>query len=101
MDLVIKVKEIKGHCGVYKVGDTFKLKDGYRLVSDIPLCMHSLASLLPFNNALCISEPSRWGLAGKNDSTKAYFQCLDPYSYTGGGTVVFEVSRIDQGQKQS
>ncbi len=101
MDLVIRVKEIKGRCGVYKVGDTFKLKDGYLLATDIPLCMHSLASILPHYNVLRISEPSRWGVAGKEDRTKAYFQCLDPYSYTGGGTVIFEVTRVGQNQKQS
>ena len=93
MDLLIQVKEIKGHCPVYKVGDKFRLEDGYRLVAKIPLCMHSLASLMPHYNALRVSQPSQWGLAGKEDKTKAYFQCLDPYSYTDGGTVIFEVSR--------
>jgi uncharacterized repeat protein (TIGR04076 family) len=92
-DLLIRVKEVKGHCPVYKVGDSFRLENGYRLVADAPLCMHSLASLLPYYNALRVSEPSQWGLAGKEDGDKAYFQCLDPSSYTGGGTVVFEVSR--------
>ena len=72
MDLVVKVKEIKGTCSVYKVGDSFTLKEGYQLVSDIPLCMHSLAALLPHYNVLRISEPGQWGLAGKNDKTKAY-----------------------------
>jgi len=94
MDLIIRVKEIKGHCPVYKVGDSFKLEDGYRLVSNIPLCMHSLASLLPYYNALRVSEPDRWGLTGKEGKTKAYLQCLDPLSYTDGGTVIFEVSRV-------
>jgi uncharacterized repeat protein (TIGR04076 family) len=97
MELIIRVKEIKGRCPVYKVGDSFKLESGYQLVTEIPLCMHSLASLLPHYNALRVSEPGEWGLAGreKGDDTKAYFQCLDPFEYTGGGTVVFEVSRID------
>jgi uncharacterized repeat protein (TIGR04076 family) len=92
-DLLVRVKEVKGHCPVYKVGDSFRLECGYRLVADGPLCMHSLASLLPYYNALRVSEPSRWGLAGKEGGEKAYFQCLDPFSHTGGGTVVFEVSR--------
>ena len=92
MDLIVRVKEIKGICSVYKVGDTFKLKDGYRLVSEIPLCMHSLAALLPHYNALRISKPGKWGLAGKNDKSKAYIQCLDAYSYTEGGTAIFEIS---------
>ncbi|KPK90113.1 hypothetical protein AMJ80_08870 [bacterium SM23_31] len=96
MDLVVKVKEIKGHCPVYKPGDTFKLEDGYRLVTKIPLCMHSLASLLPHYNALRVSEPDKWGLAGKDDKTKAYVQCLDASSYTDGGTVIFEISRINE-----
>ena len=91
MDLIIRVKEIKGTCSVYKVGDTFKLKDGYRLISKIPLCMHSLAALLPHYNALRISQPSKWGLAGKDEKTKAYTQCLNAYPYTDGGTAIFEI----------
>jgi uncharacterized repeat protein (TIGR04076 family) len=94
MDLIVKVKEIKGTCSVYTVGDTFMLKDGFRLVSDIPLCMHSLAALLPHYNVLRISEPDQWGLAGTDDKTKAYVQCLDPYSYTDGGTAVFEIQKV-------
>jgi len=93
IDLIIRVKEIKGHCPVYKVGDSFTLEDGYRVVTDIPLCMHSLASLLPHYNALRVSEPDKWGLAGKEDPTKAYVQCLDASSYTDGGTAIFEISR--------
>jgi hypothetical protein len=34
MDTIIKVKEIKGHCPVYKTGDVLKLEDGYRLTSN-------------------------------------------------------------------
>jgi uncharacterized repeat protein (TIGR04076 family) len=96
MDLIIQVKEIKGQCPVYKVGDTFKLEDGYILVTNIPLCMHSLSSIIPYYNALRVSEPHIWGLAGKEDKTKAYVQCLDPQVYTGGGTVIFEIRRVDK-----
>jgi uncharacterized repeat protein (TIGR04076 family) len=100
MDLVVRVKEIKGHCPVYKIGDTFTLESGYRLVTEIPLCMHSLASLLPHYNALQISKPEGWGLAGREDTTKAYVQCLDPVEYTDGGTVIFEISR-DEGSSST
>ena len=93
MKLIVKVAEIKGTCPVYKVGDTFELEDGYRLVSRIPLCMHSLASLMPHYNALRVSDPADWGLAGERDASKAYVQCLDPFVYTGGGTVVFEITK--------
>ena len=93
MDLVVRVKEIRGTCAVYNVGDTFRLQDGFRLTTEIPLCMHSLASLLPHYNALRVTEPSQWGLSGRDDETRAYVQCLDPHSHTGGGTVIFELSR--------
>jgi len=96
MDLLVIVKAVKGHCPVYKVGDFFTLKKGYQLVSDIPVCMHGLASLMPHYNALRVSQPKEWGLAGKEekDKDKAYVQCLDPVDYTGGGTVTFEISKI-------
>ena len=94
MHLLIRVAEIKGCCPVYEVGDQFKLEYGYRLVSEISLCMHSLAALLPHYNALQISEPENWGLAGKSDKTKAYVQCLDAASYTDGGTAILEISKI-------
>jgi len=96
LDLIIRVKEIKGNCSVYKINDSFKLEDGYRLVSKIPICMHSLTSLLPYYNVLKVSEPGEWGLAGTEDKTKSFLQCLDPHEYTGGGTVIFEVSRVEQ-----
>ena len=86
----------RGRLKVYKVGDSFTLENGYRLVTDIPLCMHSLASLLPHYNALRVSEPENWGLAGSEDRTKAYVQCLDAVSYTDGGTAIFEISRAEE-----
>ncbi len=101
MNLIIKVKEIKGYCPVYKMGDSFKLENGYKLITDIPLCMHSIASLLPHYNALKVSNPDKWGLSGKGkNKNKAYVQCLDPVSYTGGGTVVFEITKVEQKKKK-
>jgi len=97
MELVIRVKEIKGHCPVYKVNDSFTLRDGYKLCTKIPLCMHALASLLPHYNALTISAPDTWGLAGTEDKTKAYVQCLDAHPYTDGGTAIFEISKVESG----
>ena len=93
MDIVVTVKEIRGHCPTYQVGSSFRLKAGYQLVSDTPVCMHALASLMPYYNALRVSEPSQWGLDGKDDDSKAYIQCPDPYDCTNGGTVIFEISK--------
>jgi uncharacterized repeat protein (TIGR04076 family) len=93
MNLLIRVAEIRGSCPVYREGDRFRLLDGYRLESSKPVCMHSLASLMPHYNALRVSPPSEWGLAGKSEPGKAYIQCLDPVAHTGGGTTVFEITR--------
>jgi uncharacterized repeat protein (TIGR04076 family) len=94
MDLVVTVKQIKGHCPTFKVGDSFNLKACYQLVSDIPVCMHALAALMPFYNALRVSEPAQWGLDGKEDKSKAYIQCPDPADCTDGGTAIFEISKV-------
>lgn len=91
-DLTIRVVEIKGRCPAYRVGDTFRVREGYRLVSDIPLCMHALASLLPYYIPLSRGiAPRELGLAGEGGA--AYVQCLDPCERTGGGTVVFQIER--------
>jgi len=95
MHLIIKVKEITGHCPVYKVGDSFILEDGYKLnpKKSCFICMHSLSAIMPYYVALTHGiDPKSLGLAQKGDC--AYVQCLDPCKYTGGGTVVFEICKI-------
>ncbi|MBU0698474.1 MAG: hypothetical protein ABIK98_08330 [Pseudomonadota bacterium] len=81
MHLLVRVAEIKGRCPVYKVGDSFRLEDGYRLVSEIPLCMHSLAALLPHYNALRISEPEGVGLGWKRKQDKSVCSMIQTESY--------------------
>lgn len=53
------------------------------------------ASLMPYHNALRVSEPAQWGLEGKEDRTKAYIQCPEPVGYTHGGTVTFEITKAE------
>ena len=97
MKLVITVVEIKGYCPVYKMGDKIVLKDGCVLdpgETDVA-CMHSLASIFPYYVALSKGvKPRDLGLA-KDESDEAYVQCLDPCDITGGGTVRFEISQIE------
>ena len=88
-DLRIEVKEVKGHCPVFKVGDVFHIVDGYKLRADRLICMHALTSLMPYYVALSHGiSPQALGLG---DGGRAYVQCLDPCEYTNGGTVVFEI----------
>lgn len=97
MDLRVSVVEIRGKCPVYKTGQSFLLKSGYVLDTkrSSPVCMHSLASVLPYYVALSHGvEPDVLGLSssrGKN----ARVQCLDPCEYTEGGTVFLEITRIE------
>ncbi len=97
MDLIIHVHEVKGNCPVYKQGDFFELQDGYKLVSNHPLCMHALSALIPYYNALRFTEPAALGLAGKKSSERAYIQCSDAMAYTDGGTVIFEIEKNETG----
>ena len=93
--LLITVREIKGHCPVYRIGDKIVLEEGYRfnLEESDNVCMHSLSSIMPYYNAIYRGvAPSQLGLA--RDGQKAYVQCLDPCDYTGGGTVLFEIERV-------
>ena len=95
MQLTIKVVDIKGKCPVYEIGDKIVLQQGYILdpkETDI-VCMHSLASIIPYYIALSKGVRAKdLGLA-KGDSNEAYVQCLDPCDLTGGGTVLFEISK--------
>lgn len=95
--LLILVKEIKGNCPVYKVGDKIVLDEGYRfnLEQTDHVCMHSLSSIMPYYVALYNGvDPQKLGLS--RDSKKAYVQCLDPCEHTGGGTVVFEIEKVSE-----
>jgi len=95
MHLFVEIADIKGHCPVFETGDHFIIQDGYKLVAKKPLCMHALGAILPFYNALRFVEPGRLGLADTQDPSRACVQCPDAVDCTGGGTVVFHISRID------
>lgn len=93
MRLIIKVIKIKGKCPVYKEGDRIVIEEGYRLnlKETDALCLHSFASFMPYYISLSKGvDPKTLGLA--KTGNKAYLQCLDPCEYTGGGTVIFELS---------
>ena len=83
--LLITAKEIKGHCPVHRIGDKIVLDEGYRfnLKETDAVCMHSLASIMPYYVALFHGvDPQKLGLS--RDGKKAYVQCLDPCGYRGG-----------------
>ena len=98
MDLIVRVKEIKGTCPVYNLGDSVVIREGYILDTkrSSEVCMHSLASLMPYYVALSKGVSAKTlGLSGAKEGC-AYLQCLDPCDITGGGTVIFEISTEDK-----
>ncbi len=96
-DLQVRVIEVRGHCPIYKKGDAFTIAKGYILKTDTgqPICMHSLASIMPYYVALSRGIPPKELDLGNGE--KAYVQCLDPYEFTNGGTVIFEIRRETNG----
>ena len=97
MRLTIKVVEIKGKCPVYEIGNLITLKQGYILDPGETnmVCMHSLASILPYYVALSKGVQAKELGLSRGDSKEAYVQCLDPCEITGGGTVRLEISRVE------
>jgi len=98
MKLIVEVMDIKGKCPVYKTGDKIVLDEGYKvnLKETDKICMHSLASLLPYYNALAKGiSPVELGLAKKG--VEAFIQCLDSQEHTDGGTVTFRIKRDSSG----
>lgn len=94
-ELKVVVRDIKGYCPVYKKGVSFRIKEGYVLETNVPLCMHAMASVMPYYVALSSGvKPKDLGLG---DDRSAYVQCLDPCEITGGGTVIFEIISGDEG----
>jgi len=98
--LVITVKEIRGRCPVFDVGDKIVVEEP-RIIPEKTdaLCVHALGSMLSMIIALSRGVGFKeLGLTKKDDDV-GYVQCLDPGSpYTTGGTVVFEVKREVMGQ---
>ena len=62
------------------------------LAASDAVCMHSLASVMPYYNAIFRGvDPKHLGPADAEG--KACVQCLDPREKTGGGTVVLRLER--------
>ena len=93
MGLMVTVKAIRGRRSVYRVGYRIVLREGYRLDLEggDAVCMHSLASVMPYYNAIFRGpKPEDLGLVDAEG--QACVQCLDPFEETGGGTVILRLT---------
>ena len=96
MNLIVRVKEIRGDCPVFKGHEEFVIEGPeLRVEEGKAVCIHALPSLLHFCMALREgAEPTELGLA--KEGNKAYVRCPDPgESYTPGGGVIFEIERLE------
>ena len=93
--LIITVKEMRGKCPVFKVGDRIVVESPKIVVEKTDnLCIHALGCMLsmlvPLSHGISFKQ---LGLA-REEGEKGYVQCLDPGKpYTDGGTVLFEIKR--------
>lgn len=93
--LVISVKEIRGNCPVFNVGDRIVVESPNIIVEKTDsICVHAFGCMLSMIVALSSGISfKKLGLA-REEGEKGYIQCLDPGKpYTDGGTVLFEVRR--------
>jgi len=93
--LIVSVKEIRGKCPVFKVGDKIVVESPKIVVENTDnICVHAfgcvLSMIVPLSHGISFKK---LGLATE-EGEKGYIQCLDPGKpYTNGGTVLFEISR--------
>jgi len=93
--LVISVKEIRGNCPVFNVGDRIVVESPNIIVEKTDsICVHAFGCMLSMIVALSRGISfKKLGLA-REEGEKGYIQCLDPGKpYTNGGTVLFEIRR--------
>jgi len=93
--LVVSVKEIRGNCPVFNVGDRMVVESPKIVVEKTDsICVHAFGCMLSMIVALSRGISFKnLGLA-REEGEKGYFQCLDPGKpYTNGGTVLFEMRR--------
>lgn len=92
----VRIVELNGFCPVFRLGDEFRISAGYVLEGREQYCMHAISALLPYYVALSRGvSPASLGLC-KEGQDVAYVQCPDAHRFTGGGTVVFELSRAGE-----
>ena len=94
--VTIEVKEVRGFCPLYKPGDQIILKDFYiNSKKSKNICIHLLSATSTLLSALIHgSSAKNLGIGDREDV--GYLQCPDPGPpYTKGGTVIFEIARVN------
>ena len=92
--VVATVKEVKGKCPIYHLGDKIVFEDFYAKASKSKdICIHA------FVGASTLLSPFLHGISARDiginmEPDTGYIQCPDPGPpCTKGGTVIFELKR--------
>jgi len=93
--LIIRVKEIRGKCPVFKLGDRITIESPKIVPKETDtVCIHALGSMLTMIVALSRGISFKTLGLATEEGNVGYVQCLDPGKpYTQGGTVLFEIRR--------
>ena len=92
--ITITVKEVHGHCPIYKTGDKIIVEKFYiDSKKSKNICLHAFAAISTLLSAL-IHGSSAMDLGIGSEENVGYIQCPDPGPpCTKGGTVLFELKR--------
>ena len=89
----VVVYKVEGNCPVFKEGESFIVKNGYILESEIALCIHALKSILHFTSLL--ARGFTGADLGLGKGKEAYIACPDPGPpLTLGGRVIFKLTAV-------
>jgi len=93
--LIVIVKEVRGKCPVFKVGDKIVVESPHIILKETDaLCVHALGSMLSMITALSHGIGFKELGLSHEECNVGYVQCLDPGApYTPGGTVTFKIRR--------
>lgn len=92
--IVLEVKDVRGFCPLYKLGDKIIFKEFYiDSKRSENICIHLLSAASTLLSAFMHGVSAvELGIGNREDV--GYLQCPDPGTlYTKGGTVVFELRR--------
>jgi len=92
--LTITVKEVRGKCPIYKVGDKIIIDKFYiNTKKSKNVCIHAISALSTLLSTFLHGTSAKELGIGKKKNI-GYLQCQDPGPpYTPGGTVLFEIKR--------
>ncbi len=93
--VLITVKEVKGTCPIYKIGDILLL-EGYYVKSEgsTNVCMHALAGMVSLLSAFSHRVSAKELGIGETDD-EGYLKCPDlGPAYVKGGTIAFHLKRL-------